>query len=115
MKQDGFALLELLVASVVMAAAGALLVGGMVQVNRSTELHVEQTVLTQLLASQFALLDDALSQQMPASGTCAPPADCTWTLHWIAAPLIPLVETTLTAGWKDRTAHVVTYRPITES
>ncbi len=115
MRQDGFSLLELLMASMVVAAAGALLVGGMVWANRGADLRIEQVLSTQLLASQLALLDGPLSPQTPRSGTCpAPLNEFTWTLQWKDAPLAPLAEATLTVGRNGHTAHVVTYQPITE-
>ncbi len=115
MKHDGFSLLELLVASVVMAAAGELLIGGMVWANRSADLQTEQVLATQLLASHLASLDGPLNRQMPVEGTCPPPRDdFSWTLQWSEAPLAPLAETTITVKRKDHATHVVTYRPVSE-
>ncbi len=113
MKPAGFALMELLVASVVVSAAGALLVGGLVQANRSAGLRVERIVSTELLASEFALLESPLHPQQPSTGPCTPSMDdCAWTLRWTPAPLVPLVEATLAVERKGSTAPVVTYRPI---
>ena len=115
MKPAGFALLELLVASVVVSAAGALLVGGLVQANRSAGLRVERMISTELLASELALLDGPVDPQQPSGGPCAPPLnDCAWTLRWTPAPLVPLAEATLAVERKSGTVHVVTYRPIAE-
>lgn len=118
MKQDGIALLELLVASVVVATAGALLIGGLVWVNRGAGLRAERIVSTERLASELALLDGPVSQQTPDRGPCTPPlADCAWTLRWQEVPLAPapLAEATLTIGQPDHTVHVVTYRPLIEA
>lgn len=115
MRPTGFALLELLVASVVVAAAGALLVGGLVQANRSGGLRIDRIVSTELLASELALLDGPMSPQRPSGGPCAPPLDdCAWTLRWTEAPLVPLVEATLAVERKGGTVQVVTYRPLAE-
>ena len=113
--EQGFSLIELLIASVVAAAAGALLVGALVAVNRNTELRTERVLSIEALASQLALLDDQLAPKTPTSGTCnSPVTRCEWTLTWNQTSLRPLVEATITVAHKDRTNHVVTYRPIAE-
>ena len=113
--QQGFSLIELLIASVIAASAGALLVGGLVAANRSANLRVNAALTTQALATQLALLDDQLTPQMPTSGPCvAALTACTWTLVWTDAPLAPLVEATLSVSSDDRTAHVVTYRTLAQ-
>lgn len=113
--EQGFSLVELLIASVVVASAGALLIGGLVAANRSAEIRIDQALSTQLLASQLALLDDQLSSQTPRSGTFPAPLDeFTWTLEWTDTPFTPLVEARLTAAKKGRAAYVVTYRPLVQ-
>ena len=109
--QQGFSLIELLIASLVIAAASALLVGGLVAANRSSELWSERLLFTQVLASRLALLDDELSDQTPTHGILpAPLEDVSWTLAWTDAPLAPLVQATLSVSRKDHAADVVTYR-----
>src|SRR3989338_3780205 len=113
--EQGFSLIELLMASVVVACAGALLIGGLVAANRSAEARIDQTLSTQFLSSQLALLGDQFDSNTPTSGTFPSPLDdVTWTLEWIDAPLAPLAEATLTITTKDRAAHVVTYRPVVQ-
>ena len=112
---EGFSLIELLIASVVVAAAGALLIGGLVAANRSAEVRIDQTLATQLLASQLALLGDQLDPNTPTSGTFPPPLDeFAWTLEWTEVPLTPLAEATITVTTKNHVAHVVTYRPLVQ-
>ena len=114
-RNQGFSLIELLIASVVVASAGALLIGGLVAANRSAEARIDQILSTQLLASRLALLSDPLDPSTPTSGTFPSPLDeFTWTLAWTDAPLAPLAEATLTVETKSRAAHVVTYRPLVQ-
>ena len=113
--QQGFSLIELLIASVIVASAGALLIGGLVAANRSADLRIDQTLSTQLLASQLALLDDQIDPNTSTSGTFPSPLDAfAWTLEWTDAPLTPLAQTTLTVTTKSRAAHVVTYRSVVQ-
>ena len=112
-QQQGFSLIELVMAAVLLASAGAMLVGGLVAANRSSDARIEQALSTQVLASQFALLDEQITPQTPTRGTVSSPlGEYTWTLEWTKAPLAPLVEATLTLSRKDRASHVVTYRPL---
>ena len=109
----GFSLIELLMASVVVAAAGALLVGGLIGANRSTALRVERILSTQLLASELALLDRQLGPDTPTSGHFSPPfEDVQWTLAWTPTPRAPLVEATLTVSRGDHHVDAVTYRQL---
>ena len=98
-------------AGVVVAVAGTILVGALVRANRSHELRIERALLTQLVASQLALLDDEITARTSTDGTYpAPLDDVRWTLAWTPRPLAPLVQTTLTVSRKDHDVHVVTYR-----
>ena len=111
MTRYGYALIELLIASVVVPSAAALLVGGLVASNRCIERRIEVRLATQLLASQLASLDDQLSDALASAGTFAPPLSTfTWTLERSEAPLAPLLEATLTVTVGNRLARVVTYR-----
>ena len=114
-RAQGFSLIELLIASVVIASVGSLLIGGLIAANRSADLRIEQTLSTQLLASQFALVHDRLSPDMPTRGTWTTPSgEFTWMLTWSPAPRSPLAETTLTVTKQDHANRVVTYRPLAE-
>ncbi len=111
MTRYGYALIELLIASVVVASAAALLVGGLVASNQCIERRIEARLATQLLASQLASLDDRLNDDLPSAGTFAPPLNTfAWTIERSEAPLAPLLQTTLTVAVGDRLARVVTYR-----
>ena len=110
--QRGFSLIELLIAATVVASASALLIGGLLAANRGTDLRIDQVLTTQVLASQLAQMDDALSPQTPTSGSVPSLEGWTWTLQWNESPLTPLQETTLTLTHQDRTTRVVTYRPL---
>ena len=111
---SGFSLVELMIASLIVSAAGALLVGGLVAANRSTEYRLGQILSAQWLANQLALLDDRINDATPRGGTILPLDDATWTLSVEDAgePLTPLAKTTITVTRKDFTSHVVTLRPV---
>jgi len=111
---NGFSLVELVMASLIVSVAGALLVGGLVAANRSTDLRLHQMLSTQWLANQLALLDDTLSGSTATGGTFLPLDDATWTLSVEPAddPLKPLAKATIIVTRKDLTSHVVTYRPV---
>ena len=113
--RKGFSLIELLIASVVVASAGALLIGGLVTANRSAQIRIDQTLATQLLASQLALLDDQFQPKTPRQGSMEPPLeDDTWALEWSETPWTPLVEAKLSVSHKGQAVDAVTYRPFTE-
>ncbi len=103
-------------ASLIVSVAGALLVGGLVVANRSTDLRLHQILSAQWLANQLALLDDRLSDSTARSGTFLPLDDATWALTVEPAddPLKPLAKAAITVTRKDLTSHVVTYRPVAE-
>ncbi len=111
MTSRGFSLVELVMASLIASAAGALLVGGLVAANRSTEYRLYQIFSTQGLANQLALLDDRISDSTPMSGTLAFNHG-SWTLAVEAADEspTPLARATITVTQKDTASHVVTYR-----
>ena len=113
--EQGFSLIELLMAAVIVAAVGSLLAGGLIAANRSRDVRVEQALSAQLLASELALLDDELTEQTPTTGTIsAAPESFTWTLQRAGAPLPPLVTATLTLSHNGHNTHVVTYRRLAE-
>lgn len=112
---NGFSLIELLMASLIASAAGALLVGGLVAANRSAALRIEQAISTQLLADRLALLDERISDATPRSGTFSPPVHgAVWalTVEPAADPLTPLLKATISVTHQEHTTHVVTYRPV---
>ena len=113
--EQGFSLIELLMAAVIAASVGSLLAGGLIAMNRSRDIRVEQAISTQLLAGQLALLDDEINDQTPMAGTIpASPNDFRWTIERVEAPLVPLVTTTLVLSHNGHDTHVVTYRRIAE-
>ena len=114
----GLSLVELLIAAIVVASAGTLLVAGLITANRGAEQRLRQITVEQLLASQVALLDDhVVGTAGELSGTFPPPLE---TFHWIRrweqteGPMHPLAHTTFTVSDGAYTAHVETYRPIKE-
>ena len=109
----GFSLVELLIASVVIALTGSLLVGGLISANRSSELRAQQALAAQQLASQLALLPDRLAKDAPAPMACPEP-DESCTIEQTDAPLAPLKQLTLTLTHHGHTTHAVTLRPIAE-
>ena len=117
-KSDGgMSLVELLMASIVIGAAGAVLAGGLVAANRSAERRTEQVFLTQLLASRLALLDDRLQPGTGDRGAFPPPLeDYAWSLAVEAAPapLEALAKATIAVTRRGHTVDVVTYRPLAE-
>lgn len=104
-----------MIAAIVVASAGVLLVSGLVSSNRSAEQRMRQSVATQLLASRLALLDDQLQPDTPVEGAFEPPLDeSAWALEWSETLWTPLVETTLSVSHKGQTVDAVTYRPLAE-
>jgi type II secretory pathway pseudopilin PulG len=111
----GFSLVELLIASIVVAAGGTLLAGGLVTSNRSAALRLRQLIATQLLASQVALLgDEVVGDAGETGGTYVPPLEAFhWTQRWeLVAD--QLARTTVSVSDGSYTAHAVTYLPIKE-
>lgn len=110
--QRGLALLEVLIASTIAAAATAMLASGLLSVNRSRDLRVEQVIMGQLLASRLAALDDPLPDDAPSEGAFDEPLDAFhWRMQRESASVDPQLETvilTVSHGTVDR--HVVTYR-----
>lgn len=108
----GFALIELLIAAILIVSAGTLLIGGLVAANRSAALRMDRAVATQALASQLALLDDTLTMQTPTEGTIPGLQDASWTLSLAEAspPLTPLINSTLTVTYHGRDTTAVTIR-----
>lgn len=113
-RSAGLALVEVLVAAVIVAAAGALLVGGLVGANRSADLRVERVVAGHLLASRLALLPEAVSDTTPTAGTFPEPlAGYTWTQTRTPSQMLaPLEELTVTVSRQGRRLDAVTARPV---
>jgi prepilin-type N-terminal cleavage/methylation domain-containing protein len=116
--QQGFALAELLVASVILASAGALLAGGLLWANRSIEARAQRAHVTQLLASRLSLLEETLTTQEPQAGLFDPPIEgAAWQLELQPVDgtdgVLQRVMLTVTQG--GQAASVVTYRPIAEA
>ncbi len=102
-------------ASVVAAAAAALLVGGLVAANRSAGLRIEQALSTQLLANQLALLGDQIADDTPTQGAFPEPLGTfSWSLEYADASPDPLTHVTLAVAHDGHEAHVVTYRRLAE-
>ena len=114
----GLSLVELLIAAIIVAAAGTLLIAGLLTVNRGAEQRLRQIATTQVLASQLALLDDHVVGVSGADGGLLAPAPEPFhvTRRWeqIEGPMHPLAKATLTVSDGTYTAHAVTYLPIQE-
>ncbi|GEM_PF-5489012 len=112
----GFVLIELVIAAVLTAAAGALLAGALISVNRSSALRGDRAFSTQWLASQLALLPETATLGAQTSGTLPPPDDAIlWTFD--TAAIEPPFGSLAVVHWRlagGQTADVVTYRPIAE-
>lgn len=111
----GFSLVELLIASVIVAAGGTLLAGGLTTANRGAQLRRQQILMIQALASQFAQLDDQMvGASGQASGTLPPPLEMMhWTRRW--EPVSDddtRASVALSVSDGTATAYVVTSRPI---
>ena len=110
----GLSLIELLMASIVVASAEALLISGLISANRGADLYVERALSTQLLASQLALLDEPLPHDVPTHGTFPAWPEWSWTLQWQESAFAPLQETTITIAHQAQAYHLVTYRTLAE-
>ena len=109
--RNGFSLIELLLASVLVASAGALLMASLVTANRSASIRADQALLGQFLSSQLALLDDPLPAALPGSGPLPQPFDDRTALVAISAmPLTVLQEATLGVEHGAHRAALVTWR-----
>jgi len=108
-------LVELLIASIVVAAAGTLLAGGLATSNRGAARRLQQILAAQLLASQFALLDDHVTAASgELDGTFPSPLEAFhWTHRW--EPFADsMARLTITVSEGTVTTHVVTNLPIKE-
>ena len=113
--EQGLSLIELLIASVIVASAAALLLGGLIAANRGSDIRIEQALSTQALASELAQLDEPLASDISTSGVCTLLKDgCQWTLSWVQAPLDPLVAATLTVRLNGHAYRLVTYRSLAQ-
>ena len=110
----GISLVELLMAAIVVASAGSLLVSGLISANRGADLYVERALSTQLLASQFALLEEPLPHDVATHGTCSALPNWEWTLQWHDSAFAPLQETMITVAHQGQAHHLVTYRTLAE-
>lgn len=109
--------MELLIASALLAAAGALLAGGLLWANRSADARAQRALLTQLLASQLNDLDETLTGQELTSGAFDPPVDdAAWALDVqpLDTPENPLRRVTLTVTSHGQSVQAVTYRRFVE-
>jgi type II secretory pathway pseudopilin PulG len=108
-------LVELLIASIVVAVAGTLLAGGLVTSNRGAARRFQQILATQLLASRVALLDDHVAAASgELSGTFPSPLEAFhWTQRWESVA-DSMARLTIAVSDGTATTHVVTYRPIVE-
>lgn len=114
--QNGFSLVELLIAAVIIALTASLLVGGLISANRSAALRAQQAVSTELLATQLAALPDALPPDAPAQAACPEPltGDTSCTMELAGGPLPSLRQVTLTLTHQGHAAHVATLRQVQE-
>ena len=112
--ERGFSLVELLIASAIVALTGSLLVGGLMAANRNSELRAQQALAAQQVAGHIALLPDQLAKDAPAQTACPESTDESCTIEQADAPLAPLKQLTLTLTVQGHTTHAVTLRPVAE-
>lgn len=111
----GFSLIELLMAAVIASSAAALLIGVLISANRQASLRKEQAVASQVLATQLALLDDALTSATPSEGACAAaPSGCRWKLEHTPTVIPQLEKVVLTVETEGRSLRASTYRRLIE-
>ena len=107
----GFSLIELMIASAIMAAAGGLLMSSLITANRGTALRAEQAVLGQVLASQLAQVDEPLASNQGASGSLPRPfEDRTWQLTIDDAPQPSLRQAALSVEHGTQHLELITWR-----
>ena len=116
MRTNGFSLLELLMASLIVAAAGVLLFGGLAHIMRSRALAQEQTIMRALLANRLALLE-TVAESEQADGSCeAPYGTYRWAVSAAptavgALPSLATVTISVTSP-TGYTIEAITIRPI---
>ena len=109
--QSAFSLVELLIAGVIIAMTGSLLIGGLISANRSGELRVQQAIAAQLAASQLALIDEQVAPDSPNKGAFPEPyQDSTWILEQQDTPIPTVKRLQLTVSYQGHDFHVATYR-----
>ena len=114
-RDAGFSLIELVMAAVVVASAGALLSGALMATNRSAALRTQRALTTQWLATELALLPDAATPGHAEGVLPAPNEAVAWTRDTEPAgtPELPFTIIRMKLSG-DQTADVVTYRPLAE-
>lgn len=109
--QRGFSLVELMIAGVIIAMTGALLIGGLLSANRSAEMRARQAVTAQLLASQLALIDGKINTDSPVKGNFSGAyADSTWQIEQYDTAVASVKQVQLTVNHQGYAAHAATYR-----
>jgi Tfp pilus assembly protein PilV len=106
----GFSLIELLLASVLMAAAGALLMASLIAANRGASLRSDQALMAHALASQLALLDDPLPAVLPEAGPMDEPFETHTATVDLGATESSLQEAALGIEHGAHRAALVTWR-----
>ncbi len=117
--ESGFSLIELLIASLIVASAGTMLASGILLANRSGAIRIQQAVAAHVLADELARVDDRLTAGTEEEHTVpSPDGNLTVVRASDAAepPLAPLIYTSLRINHPRVQAHVATCRrPAPES
>ncbi len=112
----GFSLLELLIASLVVAGTGLLLFSGLAQITRSRQLKQEQTIMRELLANRLALLE-TVTEGEQVDGACEAPYETyRWTVSTSAGALPSVAHVTVSiTSPSAHTMDASTVRPLTSA
>jgi prepilin-type N-terminal cleavage/methylation domain-containing protein len=109
--QHGFSLIELALASAILALAGGVIAGGLIAVNRGADLRVQRMMTASILANQLASLDDQLTGDTPGEGAVSTPVgEFAWAIETVESPLPAVAQVTITTTHQGHTDRTVTYR-----
>lgn len=114
-EESGFALVELLIAGVIIAMTSSLLIGGLISANRAGEMRCQQAVGAQLLATQLALIGDSMSAQSPLQGPGPEPySGSSWAIEEQDTSMASVKQIRLTLIHQGQVFHASTYRAVKE-
>ena len=108
-------MVEVLIASILVASAGLMLGSGLLASNRAAQQRRLQLMTTEIVASQLALVPDAVVTGASADGTVNTPSGMlAWELTATPVAGSPLAEAVLSVTGPHIAVRATTYRPVVE-